>query len=115
MISIEQATQEISTAITSIFAADAEIEWHKGIAVAIGTPVLDEPKRPSKYARVIQLRFGSVAMNQYRAPDAATRKTRCTWVARVRKNAHVRLRSGRRRAEGEIRQAVRHRMCTGHA
>jgi hypothetical protein len=76
MITIEQATKELSDALADVFPERAFGEWRRDIVILVDTPLHVDPKRPNQRAREILLRFGERAMHQYRAAQQDSRKNR---------------------------------------
>lgn len=76
MITIEQATKELTGAVADTFPENAFSEWRRDIVILVDTPLHVDPKRPNQRAREILLRFGTPAMGQYRAADSGARKDR---------------------------------------
>ena len=76
MITIEQATEELSGAVIDIFPEHAFGEWRRDIVILVDTPLHVDPERPNQRAREILLRFGERAMDQYRAAQPDARKNR---------------------------------------
>jgi hypothetical protein len=77
MITIEQATEELSGAVVDVFPEHASGEWRRDVVILVDTPLHVDPKRPNQRAREILLRFGERAMDQYRAAQPDARKRRC--------------------------------------
>ena len=78
MITIEQATKDLTGAVADVFSEHAFLEWRQDIVILVGTPLHVDPKRPNQRAREIVLSFGKRAMHQYRTAQADARKNRRT-------------------------------------
>src|SRR5690349_21565281 len=71
MIPFDDAAAEILAAVKGLYAEDADLQWLKGIAISVDWLTGDDPARPHKHAREIQIRFGSVAIREYRAASGS--------------------------------------------